>query len=123
MACDPAACLRPAGERTLLMAGTMAAVGIISAAALLAVGLAGAGAAAAASQRLASAADAGALAAADAASGAIPGVPCDRAAEVAGTFGAVVEACELDELIATVTVSMRLGPVAARASARAGPPP
>lgn len=105
------------------MTGTMAAVGILCAAALLAAGLAGAGAAAVTSQRLASAADAGALAAADAASGAVPGVPCERAAEVAGTFGGVIEACELDELIATVTVSMRLGPVTAQASARAGPPP
>ncbi len=105
------------------MAGTMTAVGIVGAAAVLAAGLLGAGAAAVASQRLASAADAGALAAADAASGAVPGIPCDRAAEVADAFGAVLEACELDELIATVTVSMRLGPVAARASARAGPPP
>ncbi|MGX5771671.1 MULTISPECIES: Rv3654c family TadE-like protein [Microbacterium] len=101
----------------------MAAVGILAAAAVLTAGLAGAGAAAVASQRLASAADAGALAAADAASGAVPGVPCERAGEVAGAFGTVVEACELDELIATVTVSMRLGPLAARASARAGPPP
>ncbi|MFB7892382.1 helicase [Microbacterium sp. NPDC056044] len=105
------------------MAGTMAAVGIVAAAAVLAAGLAGAGAAAVASQRLASAADAGALAAADAASGAVAGVPCERAAEVTSAFGAVVEACGLDELIATVTVSIRFGPVLARASARAGPPP
>jgi len=105
------------------MAGTMAAVGIVSAAAVLATGLAVAGSAAVVSQRLASAADSGALAAADAASGAITGVPCDRATEVADAFGAVVEACELDELIATVTVAMRLGPVTARASARGGPPP
>ena len=105
------------------MAGTMAAVGLVGASAVLAMGLAGAGAAAVAGQRLASAADAAALAAADAASGAIAGIPCERAAEVTGTFGAVVEVCDLDELVATVTVSIRFGPVLAQASARAGPPP
>ena len=105
------------------MPATMAVAGIVTSAALLASGLAMAGSAAVAGQRLASAADAGALAAADAASGAVTGIPCDRAAEVAGTFGAVVAACDLDELVATITVSLRVGPVAARASARAGPPP
>ncbi|MEV5068975.1 helicase [Microbacterium sp. LMI12-1-1.1] len=104
------------------MPGTMAVTGIVAAAAVLASGLAMVGGAAVAGQRLASAADAGALAAADAASGAIPGVPCERAAEVAGTFGATVEDCRLDGLIATITVSAQLGPVTARAAARAGPP-
>ena len=105
------------------MPGATTAVGIVAGAAILAAGLAVVGTASVAGQRLASAADAGALAAADAASGAVTGVPCDRAAEVAGTFGARVEACDLDELIATVTVSMRVGPLTASASARAGPPP
>jgi secretion/DNA translocation related TadE-like protein len=104
------------------MPGTMAVTGIVAAAAVLASGLAMVGGAAVAGQRLASAADAGALAAADAASGAIQGVPCERAAEVAGTFGAIVEDCRLDGLIATITVSAQLGPVTARAAARAGPP-
>jgi secretion/DNA translocation related TadE-like protein len=105
------------------MPGTIAVTGIVAAAALLTSGLAMVGAAAVAGQRLASAADAGALAAADAASGAVPGIPCARAAEVVGTFGAVVDACDLDELVATITVSLQLGPVTARSSARAGPPP
>ncbi|MFE5407679.1 Rv3654c family TadE-like protein [Microbacterium sp. NPDC056569] len=105
------------------MAGTVAAAGVVAAAALLSAGVAVAGAAAVAGQRLAAAADAGALAAADAASGAVPGVPCDRAAQISATFGAEIEACDLDGLIATVTVSVRLGPVTAQASARAGPPP
>jgi hypothetical protein len=34
-----------------------------------------------------------------------------------------VDACDLDELVATITVSLQLGPVTARSSARAGPPP
>lgn len=104
------------------MPGTMAAAGIVAAAAILTTGLATVGAASVAGQRLASAADAAALAAADAASGAVAGIPCDRADEIAGTYGGALEACELDELVATITVSIRLGPVVARASARAGPP-
>jgi len=101
----------------------MAAVGVIAAAVVLTGGLAAVGSAAVIGQRLASAADAGALAAADAASGAVTGVPCDLAGEVAAAFGARIDACDLDGLIATVTVEMRVGPVVARASARAGPPP
>jgi len=105
------------------MAGSTAAIGVIAGAVLLTGGLAAVGTASVASQRLASAADAAALAAADAASGAVAGIPCDRSDEVAGTFGARVHACDLDGLVATVTVELRVGPVAARASARAGPPP
>ncbi|GAA5203233.1 helicase [Microbacterium jejuense] len=105
------------------MAGSIAAVGVVAGAAILAVGLAAAGSASVVGQRLASSADAGALAAADAASGAVGGIPCERAAEVAATFGARVDACALDGLIATVTVAIRFGPVAAQATARAGPPP
>ncbi|MFD4959000.1 Rv3654c family TadE-like protein [Microbacterium sp. NPDC058389] len=105
------------------MAGSTAAVGIIAGAVLLTGGLAAVGSASVAGQRLASAADAAALAAADAASGAVAGVPCDLAGELAGAFGARVEACDLDGLVATVTVAVSVGPVAARASARAGPPP
>lgn len=105
------------------MPGTIAALGIVAGAAVLAAGLAAVGGAAVTGQRLASAADAGALAAADAASGAVPGMPCELAAQVADAYGAHTEACEIDELIATVTVSVRFGPLAARTAARAGPPP
>ncbi|WP_106816833.1 Rv3654c family TadE-like protein [Microbacterium timonense] len=105
------------------MAGSVAAIGVIAAAAVLAAGLGLGGTASVAGQRLASAADGAALAAADAASGAVPGVPCDRAAEIAASFGAIIEVCDLDELVCTVTVSVQFGPLTARASARAGPPP
>jgi len=105
------------------MAGSMTAVGIIAGAAILTGGLAAVGTASVVGQRLASAADAGALAAADAASGAVGGIPCDLAGEVTDTFGARVDTCDLEGLVATVTVEMRFGPVTARASARAGPPP
>ncbi|MFC0196480.1 Rv3654c family TadE-like protein, partial [Microbacterium arthrosphaerae] len=94
-----------------------------AATAILATSLAALGGAAVVGQRLAAAADAGALAAADTASGAITGVPCERAAEVAAEFGAGLESCQLDELIATVTVTMPFAGLTARASARAGPPP
>lgn len=105
------------------MAGAAASVGLVAVVALAAAGFATAGSAAVAGQRLASAADAAALAAADTASGAASGVPCERAEEVASTFGARVEDCALDALVATVTVSLRFGAVTASAAARAGPPP
>ncbi|MFD6053598.1 Rv3654c family TadE-like protein [Agromyces sp. NPDC060279] len=74
-------------------------------------------------QRAAHAADAAALAAADAVSGAVPGVPCELAAELARRNGASLTACEADGAIATVAVEigLPLGSVGARA--KAGPPP
>jgi hypothetical protein len=104
------------------MPGTAIVVGAVGCAAALAVALAGASAAAVFGQRLAGAADAAALAAADTASGLVPGVPCERAADVAATAGAIVEACDVAGLVATVRVSARFGAFPATASARAGPP-
>ncbi len=104
------------------MAGTVLSVGIVLCAATLTSGFAIVAGGAVVGQRAAGAADSAALAAADAASGAIAGVPCERAAEIAGASGAVLIACELDELEATVTVSVAFGALSARASARAGPP-
>ncbi len=105
------------------MPGTALAVGVLAVTTALASGLASVGAAAAWSQRLAGAADAAALAAADTASGAVTGDPCARASEVAAASEATVGTCELDGLIATVTVSARFGVLTSSASARAGPPP
>ncbi|KAA9107567.1 helicase [Microbacterium rhizomatis] len=105
------------------MPGTMLAAGVVACSATLAVGLVTAGAAAVFAQRLAGAADAAALAAADAGSGAVPGVPCDRAAEIAAAGGAVVLRCELEGLVATVIVGAEFARLPATAAARAGPPP
>lgn len=105
------------------MAGSAASVGVIACASVLAVGLTAAAGAVVFSQRLSAAADAAALAAADAASGAVTGVPCERADEVATAGGAALSACELDGLIATVTVSGSFAGFEAAARARAGPPP
>ena len=105
------------------MPGTTLVVGIVGGCATLMIAFAGIGAAAVTSQRLAGAADAAALAAADAASGAVSGDPCGRAGEVAAASGAFLSGCELDGLIATVTVSGSFGRLTAAASARAGPPP
>jgi len=90
--------------------------------ATLAVSLVTAGSAAVFSQRIAGVADAAALAAADAASGAIDGDPCARAAEIASASASQVTACELVGLVATVTVSAPFGWLSATAVARAGPP-
>ena len=99
-------------------------VGIVAMAGVLAVGFATAGAASVFSQKLSTVADAAALAAADAASGAVSGAaPCERAAELAETGTATVSTCELDGLIATVTVSATFLRFPVTAMARAGPPP
>ena len=103
------------------MAGTVASAGIAVIGAAVIVAAAGVGAASVVAQRVAGAADSAALATADAASGAVPGVPCDRAAEVASALGARMRSCELVELIATVSVSF--GAFEVTATARAGPPP
>lgn len=105
------------------MAGTTAGIGILAGAVVLTTALAAVAAASVHSQRIASAADAAALAAADAASGAVPGVPCERAEEVASAAGAELVACDLEALVATVSVSAPFGGWEASASARAGPPP
>jgi secretion/DNA translocation related TadE-like protein len=103
------------------MAGTVLAVGAMAASAALTFGLATVGAAAVQSQRAAGVADAAALAAADAASGAVSGIPCDRAGAVAAATGARVTSCVLVGLIATIEVVVPFGVLAATASARAGP--
>ena len=104
------------------MAGTVMTVGVVVCTATLGVGFVTAGAASAFSQRVAGIADAAALAAADAASGAVSGEPCARAAEVASASGAEVTACDVADLVATVTVSAPFGRLPSTASARAGPP-
>ena len=105
------------------MAGAVLSVAIVGVAAAMTVGLASVGAAASFAQRLAGTADAAALAAADAAAGAVSGDPCDRADEIAGAAGAFVTACEVTDLVVTITVSAPFGQFTSLASARAGPPP
>lgn len=105
------------------MSGLSLAVGALAVTATLAMGCASVGVAASRSIRSASAADASALAAADAASGAVTGVPCERAAEIAARHGAALAVCTVDGLIATVEVTVPVGVFTARARARAGPPP
>ena len=73
-------------------------------------------------QSVAAAADAAALAAADVAVGRAPGYPCEVATGVAAANGASVVACELDGLVATVTVARPLLGVPISARATAGPP-
>jgi secretion/DNA translocation related TadE-like protein len=104
------------------MPGAALAVGVLAGCATLTIGLAAVGAAAVTGQRLAGAADAAALAAADTASGAVSGDPCERAGQIAAASEASLAACELDGLIATVTVSGAFGTLTLTASARAGPP-
>ncbi len=104
------------------MSGTALSVGALALTAALAVGCASVGAAAAHAIRLSGVADAAALAAADAASGAIGGVPCERASEIAERAGATLAACVIEGMIATVRVDDPFGLLPASARARAGPP-
>jgi secretion/DNA translocation related TadE-like protein len=74
------------------------------------------------SQRAANAADAAALAAADAVTGAVPGIPCELAAQVAARNGATLATCDVAGLVATVTVAVSSFGFEFGAAARAGPP-
>jgi secretion/DNA translocation related TadE-like protein len=103
------------------MPGAATTLGFVAVTATLAVGLAAASSASVFGQRLAGAADAAALAAADAAAGAVIGVPCERAAEVAEASGVALAECDLDGLVATVEVAGRFGLLPCAARARAGP--
>ena len=104
------------------MPGTLAAAGLVVSAAMLTGAFASVSAAAVFGQRLAGVADAAALAAADAASGAVTGVPCERDGELAQSAEVELTGCELEGLVATVSVSAPFGVLVAVARARAGPP-
>jgi len=109
--------------RERAVSGAALAAGTLAVTAALAVGIAGVGVAAVRSVQAAGLADAAALAAADAASGAITGIPCERAAEITVRGGGELASCAVDALIATVEVTVPVGVFAARARARAGPAP
>lgn len=104
------------------MSGLALAVGAAAVVATLAVGCGTAGAVSVRMVRAAGAADAAALAAADAASGAIAGEPCARAAETTRRVGGVLLGCDVEGVMATVAVTVPLGPFQPTARARAGPP-
>ena len=77
----------------------------------------------AANRTVAGAADAAALAAADAASGALPGYPCELAGLIASRNGTRLTGCAVEDTTASVTVAGDLFGLPLAASARAGPPP
>ena len=104
------------------MAGSVLSVGVVAVTAALAIGYGAAGAVAGRAAHAAGVADAAALAAADAVSGYLPGVPCERAADVAAAGGAALEDCALEGHDAIVEVSVSAGAFTVRARARAGPP-
>jgi secretion/DNA translocation related TadE-like protein len=102
--------------------GTVAAVAIVAAVALLATTAVGLGAGLAVRQRVLGAADSAALAAADVAAGVAPGDPCPTAARVAEAGGARLDACSADGLVLTVRVSGSVAGIPLSARATAGPP-
>jgi len=105
------------------MSGAALSLGALAVTATLALGCAAVGSAAIRTVRLSGVADAAALAAADAATGAVPGTPCERAADLADLGGARLISCELDGLLATVHLEAPFGLFPASARARAGPAP
>ncbi len=101
--------------------GTIIAVGLAAAIAALTATVLPLYSALAVKQSVAAAADAAALAAADAIVGRAAGFPCEVAARVAAANGASVTACDLDGLVATVSVSRQIVGIAVTARATAGP--
>jgi len=104
------------------MPGTVTTVGVVAVIAGLVSALAVVGGASLAVERLAGTADAAALAAADAASGAVAGVPCEEAARIAEAGDASLRECDVEGLIATITVAGAYGGISFDARSRAGPP-
>ncbi len=104
------------------MPGSVSTVGVAAALIVATVSLGVVGGAVVAAQRLAGAADAAALAAADTVSGATTGDPCERARQVAAAADAELRRCDVDGLVATITVGGAYGGVPFDARSRAGPP-
>ena len=102
--------------------GSVLGVALIGAIVCLVAGVIPLYAVLAARSTVAGAADAAALAAADARVGVVTGYPCDRAAQVAAANGATVTDCEVDGLIATVSVSRTILGFELDSTATAGPP-
>lgn len=100
----------------MLAIAVVAAVVAVAGGAVALVGAVGAHA------RAAAAADLAALAGADAASGRVPGVPCEIADAVARANGAALASCTLDGHVLTVCAAVPYFGMSATASARAGPP-
>lgn len=104
-------------------AGSIMAIGIVSALVLLSSTAIPLYAVLAARSSVAGAADAAALAAADVRVGVVGGVPCAVAAEVAAANGVSLTACELDGYVATVAVERAVLGLRVTSRASAGPPP
>lgn len=103
-------------------AGGVLALAIVAMLTVLTLAAVGVGAALVQRQRVIAAADAGALAAADTALGIHPGIPCEEAARVVAASEATLVACDVEGVVATISVSARIAGVLVTAEARAGPP-
>lgn len=101
--------------------GTIVAVGLAAAIAMLTATSLPLYSALVAKQSVAAASDAAALAAADVAVGRATGSPCEVAARVAAANGASLTECAVDGLVATVTASRSILGLAVEATSTAGP--
>jgi secretion/DNA translocation related TadE-like protein len=102
--------------------GGVLGLAVIAVLAVLALATVAVGAALATRQRVIAAADAGALAAADTALGIHPGIPCEVAGAVVAAHRATLVSCDVEGVVATVSVSAGIAGVIVTAQARAGPP-
>ena len=101
--------------------GSVLAVGVAGAILCLAAVVVPLYAVLSARSSVAGAADAAALAAADARVGAVSGYPCVRASQAAAANDAMVTACTVDGLVATVTVQRQIAGFTIEQTATAGP--
>lgn len=104
-------------------AGTALGIGLVAAIAVVTLALGALVPQLVARHRALAAADAAALAAADVALGAAPGVPCDRAGEIARANGATLTACRQQGVVVRVRVVIAAPLLPVAGDAQAGPPP
>lgn len=104
------------------MSGSILAASVAGSTILLTALVLPVGAALVEKRVIAGAADAAALAAADVASGLVPGIPCDAAADVAAANGGSLAGCDVDGAVVTVGVSGSVFGIPFAIRATAGPP-
>ncbi len=104
------------------MSGSVLAASVAGSTVLLTALVLPLGAALVEKRSITAAADAAALAAADVASGLVPGIPCDAAAQLAAANGGALTACDVDGAVVSVGVSAAVLGIPFTIRATAGPP-
>ncbi|WP_158862572.1 Rv3654c family TadE-like protein [Leifsonia sp. AG29] len=113
--------VRPPRQRDQGSGSVLAIMCVACVAALLSV-LLGAAGVLLTHRRAVAAAELAALAGAEVAVGRVAGSICEAADRVASSAGAVVDRCDVDGLVVTVTATVGSGALRTSGTARAGPP-